>query len=205
MGQRLVVTITSKEEDICKLYYHWSAYTYPSLLVTKEIIECLYEKKYQSKEELLLRLIRFCESHGGGIDASKNLEGTKIEFEFAQKMFPDEKFKTENYNRSDGLIAFTEEGMQDMDDWAEGDVVINLDTDMVYFNVYFSYEDFDSYKEERLRYDKDFENVSIEDIRDIGIPLYEFSVDDIDNVIGVFDNSNEYVVRFDSTIYELIA
>jgi hypothetical protein len=67
MGQRLVVTIEKGERKLCNIYYHWSAYTYSALLETKKIINCIYNHKDETTEELLLRLIHFCEENGGGI------------------------------------------------------------------------------------------------------------------------------------------
>lgn len=36
MGQRLVMTIRKNREDICKIYYHWSAYTSSALKEAKK-------------------------------------------------------------------------------------------------------------------------------------------------------------------------
>ena len=129
MGQRLVVTIENNEKEIAKIYYHWSAYTYSALLETQKIIGCIYDHKDEAESELLLRLIRFCENNGGGIN------GVKEEFEYIQSLYPDETFMTEGYSRNDGLIALSKNGMASMQDWSEGDVFINLDTERASFSI----------------------------------------------------------------------
>ena len=52
MGQRLVVTVKSKGEDLAKIYYHWSAYTYSALLETRNIIDCIYNHNDETEREL---------------------------------------------------------------------------------------------------------------------------------------------------------
>ena len=98
MGQRLVISIEKYGMPICKLYYHWSAYTISALHETKNVVHCIYNHKDETMRELQLRLIRFCEANGGGID------GNKEEQEYVQRMFPNEKFLTEGYSRSNGLL-----------------------------------------------------------------------------------------------------
>lgn len=39
MGQRLVITVHAFDEDIAKIYYHWSAYTTSAFQETKDIID----------------------------------------------------------------------------------------------------------------------------------------------------------------------
>jgi hypothetical protein len=39
MGQRLVITVHAFDEDIAKIYYHWSAYTTSALQEAKDIID----------------------------------------------------------------------------------------------------------------------------------------------------------------------
>ena len=50
MGQRLVVTIEKGDRNLCKIYYHWSAYTYSALLETKKIINCIYNHKDETEK-----------------------------------------------------------------------------------------------------------------------------------------------------------
>ena len=38
MGQLLVITIENNGEDLCKIYYHWSAYSVSALMEARDII-----------------------------------------------------------------------------------------------------------------------------------------------------------------------
>lgn len=49
MGQRLVMTIRKNGEDICKLYYHWSAYTSSALKEAKKIIDVITTDKFETE------------------------------------------------------------------------------------------------------------------------------------------------------------
>lgn len=197
MGQRLVVTIKHNDEYLAKIYYHWSAYTYSALLETKKIIDCIYNHEDESKRELQLRLIRFCEENGGGIN------GDDSEFEYIRNMYPGEEFKTENYSRSYGLIALSEKGMKELQMWSEGDVEIDLDEEMVRFGVYGWYEHIDHYNEERAEWDEDFELLALEEIPDIGYDLGEFGTDVIEDIMyAIYDV--DHVCRYGNEIYELV-
>lgn len=201
MGQRLVVTIEKGDRNLCKIYYHWSAYTYNALLETKKIINCIYNHKDETESELLLRLIRFCEENGGGI------RGVKDEFAYIQSLYPNEIFVTENYSRSEGLIALSEKGMRDLQSWSEGDVYINLDTDEVDFCVYSGYEDFEEYIQNRKSWDDEFDETELDDIPEFDFCLGYFDVDDIDAIINSLDGlgNDEFVIVCDNEVCELIA
>ena len=90
MGQRLVVTINKNDGHICKIYYHWSAYSHSALYKVRELVNCIYNSEDETENELLLRLIRFCEKNGGGIRADDK------EFEYIQELYPNETFKKED-------------------------------------------------------------------------------------------------------------
>ena len=201
MGQRLVCTIETNEKEFCTIYFHWSAYTYSALLETKKIIDCIYNNKEETERELLLRLIRFCEENGGGID------GTKDEFEYIQNLYPNEIFKTDGYSRSEGLIDLSEKGMASSHSWSEGDVYINIDTDEVDFCVYAGYENLDEYIRERESWDDDFDRRELNNIPTFDFNLGHFNVSDINTIIASLDSigGNEYVIKCDSEICELIA
>lgn len=199
MGQRLVVTIETNEEKWCNIYYHWSAYTSSALEETRKIINCIYNGKHETKEELLLRLIRFCENNGGGI------RGTAEEFEYIKGLYPNETFKTDNYSRNDGLIALSENGMTEMQGWSEGDVYINIDEDNVDFCVYSGYESLEEYLSEREEWDEDFDRSEFNDIPELDCCLGYFGTDEIDDVIAKLDSvGNHYVIKCRTEICELI-
>lgn len=199
MGQRLVVTINCQGKDLAKIYYHWSAYTYSALLETKKIVDCIYDHNDETEKELQLRLIRFCEENGGGITGTERYN----EFEYIQNLFPNETFKTDNYSRNEGLIALSETGMEGLQDWSEGDVIINLDEDLINFGVYGYCQSLEEYNEERKEWDDDFDDITLEEIPDIGYDLGYINVEDLDAVIAAIEKTNEHVIRHGSEIFEL--
>jgi len=143
MGQRLVVTVISKQETIAKIYYHWSAYSINALEEARYLIEKFYDEEYANILNYRLRLIRILEEHDGGIDGGKD----SPEFAYIQKLFPNEEFQNDP-SRNNGLIALSEKGMEDLENWSEGDLSIDLDNQIVFSSVYFEYEDIESYNEE---------------------------------------------------------
>lgn len=197
MGQRLVLTIKNHDEDIAKIYYHWSAYTYSALLETKQIIDCVYNSKDETIKELQLRLIKFLEANGGGI------RGDKYEFEYIKKMFPNETFKEDGYSRSNGLIALSEKGMTELQQWSEGDIILHLDEEIVENTVYGWYENIHVYNEERKEWDEDFEGYSPDEIEDIGYDLGNFNTYDIDIILKNLE-SVDCICKFGSEIFEMI-
>ncbi len=202
MGQRLVVTIENNQKQLAKIYYHWSAYTGSALYETKKIIDCIYNHKDETESELLLRLIRFCENNGGGIAGTDDAS----EHKYIQTLFPNETFKTEDYSRSNGIIALSNKCMDDLQKWSEGDVFINLDTDQVDFCVYCGYESLEEYIEERKSWDDEFEEFTLEELDYVDYNLGIFDVKDIDGLIVAFENAedNRNVIRFKDEIVELI-
>lgn len=201
MGQRLVVTIEKNEKAIAKIYYHWSGYTGDSLYRTRDIIHCIYNHKDETEKELQLRLIRFCEENGGGITGTEEYR----EFEYIQNLFPNETFKTNDYGRSNGLIALSEKGMLGLQRWSEGDVFINLDTDQVDFCVYCGYESLEEYIEERKSWDDEFNEKELENIPTFDFSLGYFDVNDIDAIIDSLDGTDyEGVIKCDGEICEMI-
>ena len=202
MGQRLVVTVKNNGKDLAKIYFHWSAYTVSALMEARKIVDCICEEDYKTEKELQLRLIHFCEENGGGIDGGSD----SPEFKYIQNMFPNETFKSEGINRTYGLIALSKNGMNDLQNWSEGDLDIILDEDLVVNYVYFGYDNFEEYKENRSDWDDDFDkDMKLEDIPDIGYDLCEIGFDEIDDVIAELNTVNEFVVKNGNEIFELIA
>lgn len=202
MGQRLVVTVKNNGKDLAKIYFHWSAYTVSALMEARRIVDCICEEDYKTEKELQLRLIHFCEESGGGIDGGSD----SPEFKYIQNMFPNETFKSEGINRTYGLIALSENGMNDLQNWSEGDLDIILDEDLIINYVYFGYDNFEEYKENRSDWDDDFDkDMKLEDVPDIGYDLCEIGFDEIDDVIAELNKVNEFVVKNGNEIFELVA
>lgn len=197
MGQRLVVTIRNEGKELCKMYYHWSAYSASALQEVRNIIKKIPEN-INNERDLILHLIHFCEKNGGGIEGGYG----SSEWNYIQSVYPDEEFEGENINRNYGLIAISEDGMADIQNWSEGDVTIDIDEGIVHNEVFYCYNDIDEYKED---YEKD--SMTLDDIPNIDTNIEEFDVDDIDNVISVLEDveSKGYVCRNGNEIYALIA
>lgn len=102
MGQRLVITVHAFDEDIATIYYHWSAYTTSALDEAQKILKNVKWEDTTSKDELILRIVRFMESNGGCIDFED-----KPEF---NKRFPNVEFKDDG-SRNDGLVAISKQVM----------------------------------------------------------------------------------------------
>lgn len=199
MGQRLVITIEKNEEAIAAIYYHWSAYTYSALQETKDVIDCIYNHREETQDEILLRLIKCIEKNGGGIRA------TIEEFNYIKSLYPNEKFKTENYDRCNGLIALSKQGIADLQSWSEGDVFIDLDADQVDFCVYSGYESIEEYIEERKSWDDEFDEEEFKNIPKLDCCLGYFDVNDIDSIIAQLDSvGNCGVIQCGDEICELI-
>lgn len=196
MGQRLVITINKNDKDICKLYYHWSAYSFSALKETQDVVNCIFNHKDETESEMLLRLIRFCEASGGGID------GVKEEFEYIQSLYPNEVFKKDGYSRSYGLIALSESNMQRMQDMSEGDITIDLDEEKIYNGVFCYYDSLEEYNEMMKECDEEYEPKELGEIKDIGYDLGEIDIADLDDVLDMLRNVN-WVCRYGNEIYEL--
>lgn len=197
MGQRLIITVKQNKEDVCKIYFHWSAYTYSALLETKKIIDCIYNHEDETVKEMQLRLIKFLEANGGGI------RGDQYEFEYIQKMYPNETFKTDGYSRSNGLIALSKTGMDELQYWSEGDIIIDVDEGIVENTVFGWYDDIKEYNQERMEWDEDFEGYKLEELEEIEYDLGEFNVEHIDDIIASLYDV-DCVCRFGNEIFEMI-
>ncbi len=197
MGQRLVVTVKKNQEDVCKLYYHWSAYTTSALMETRDIIQWINECE---GDDLRLHLIRCAEYNGGGI----NYSADGHEWNYISRLYPDHAFKSEPISRNNGLIAISEAGMDEIQCWSEGDVEIDVDNRTVNFMVFSGYDSLEEYEEERMSWDEDYEKQSLEDIKNIGFDLGSFDFDDIEDVIAAVEDE-DFIVRNGNEIYEMVS
>ena len=197
MGQRLVVTVKSTGEDLCKMYFHWSAYTISALMEVRDMM-AEFPMETNSKEDAILYFIRYCEEYGGGIDGGMDSK----EWNYITNKYPNYKFKSENINRNRGLIAISEDGMDEMQSWSEGDIYINLDEMTVHNELFLYYDDIDEYNRELA--DREDESITLDEIPEIG-EIGDFDLEDIDDVIANLEDIPGYVCRNGNEIYELIA
>lgn len=196
MGQRLVITVTKDDIDVCAIYYHWSAYTMSSLFELKDLLEFIHGKTFPDKATLQLSLIKFCENNGGGIYPGKNNK----ECTYIHKQFPDEHFLN-TVNRNCGMIAISDDGIQELRSWSEGDIYIDMDTTIVDFNVLFSYASLEDYEYITGENFTEDDNNSIDEI---ACYIDRFAFDDIDSVIQTLKDTRSRFLRYGETLYELI-
>ncbi len=191
MGQRLVMTVRKEHEDIAKIYFHWSGYSVSALEETRTLLEDI-DTKEENIKKLQLNIIRACESRGGGIDGGEGSE----EFSYVCNMFPDVKFKGDP-DRSCGLVALSESGMEEMQCYSEGNVVIDLDYNRIYNGVFIEYRSLEEYEidtdqsaDEVYCYEPDI------DITDFRVEYIDEVIDFISFVIragGIAKNSESYI------------
>lgn len=197
MGQRLIVTVNTHGHDICKIYYHWSAYSVSALYETKKIIEAIGECK--DIKELRLKLIRFCEETGGGIDGGKDSN----EWNYITNEYPDETFKSEGIDRSYGLIAISKEGMKNLQSWCEGEITLYIDECNIFNDVIWYYGSIDDYNNDMRENGQD--EIEFDDIPKMYYDPCDFDFCDIDYIIDAFEHAPDYVVSYAGGVYQLIA
>lgn len=199
MGQRLVITVRKDYEEIAKIYFHWSAYSVSALTEAKRLIDYLEYNK-DSMKDLRFKLVQYVESKGGCIQGG---EGSQ-EWEYITSLFPNNKFKTTG-SRNDGLIALSQRGMDDLQGWSEGDILIDLDDEVITNEVYWINSE-DTYEEMRKDY-KDYDDSlpSFEDIPELDINIEDIKFSDLDYVIETLSNFNDYKFKNKGMVYELIA
>ena len=200
MGQRLVVSVQNNGKELATVYYHWSAYTVSALWEVSKLVNCIFNHEDETEEELKLRLIRFCEANGGGINCNP------MEFAYIENLYPGEVFKKDGYSRSNGLIDLSENGRAESHSWSEGDVEIYIDEERINNCVFGWWPDCETYNEEVKSWGEDYEDylVKFEDIPDIGYDLGDIAIEDIDNVINALEAAKEHIVRYGNEIYELV-
>lgn len=140
MGQRLVITVRKEKKDIAKIYFHWSGYSASALEETRSLLKEI-DIKEEDIKKLQFNIIRACESMGGGIDGGAG----SAEFSYVCNMFPNVNFK-EDPNRNCGLVALSENDMEEMQLWSNGNIVIDLDYNRIYNSVFHEYHSLEEYE-----------------------------------------------------------
>lgn len=180
MGQRLIMTIKEDDKDLMKVYYHWSAYTISSLVEAQQFIDSYYEDELEEVEDTKLRCIRALEKIGARLENETELEEFK-------KLYPNEKTINDSINRNKGLIAITEQGMKDLQEYSEGDIIINLSAATVCCDCVSIYEDLEEYNEWNE------EDLKEEDLDHLDIDLENIDFPEIENTILTLDHVNDYI------------
>lgn len=197
MGQRLNIEIKRKKDNkiLANSYYHWSAYTYPSLELADEIIENIYGVVINDKVSDEIKAIQLLQTTGAGL----------LEQEYNALNEEDKKYCSLATNRDLGLISFTEKGMEKTRAWEESRLTITIDFDnkeydfvgdrnRVDFEVYFpmSRKEIEEYYREELKSGKinldevvEF-NFDLQDMKLNDIRLFMAKINQIENNFGIF-------------------
>lgn len=156
MGERLVIDIEMNGKTLAKVYYHWSGYTSCAIDECVKLINSWKEKKgtTEPEEMTFFNIIR---SYGGGISQDIYLENEVKHLEALNLGLPIGETRGSG---TEGLIAFTEEGMKSHDDWADETATIYLDHEEPTFEVSGTfngayeedYDDFEKCKAEAVEY-----------------------------------------------------
>ena len=191
MGQRLVITVRKEQEDIAKIYFHWSGYSVSALEETRSLLKDI-DTNEEDIKKLQLNIIRACESMGGGIDGGAGSE----EFSYVCNMFPNVSFK-EDPNRNCGLVALSENDMEKIQLWSNGNIVIDLDYNRIYNSVLHEYHSLEEYEAETGQSaDEVYCCESDIDITDFRMEYIDEVIDFIDVVIragGIAKNCGTYI------------
>lgn len=210
MGQRLVISVyenldvdTYPDNPIAKIYYHWSAYTVSAFEEAKRLLDTYYFDEDISKiSDIRVRLLRSVEKYGGGI--SGGLEGDEIKkIKQLHTSISLANCECKNISRSNGLIAFTETGMEDLQEYSEGDLDLILGSDIddvtVINYVYSHYDNFNEVKE----FNDDLEET---EVHEISFSLDKgFSYSELEDVISFLNNSNGYIFKRRGDYFEIVA
>ena len=125
MGQRLNIEIRKDDKVLANAYYHWSGYTSSSLRLTEHILNNIEKINYEND---IVKAIKLLETTGAGL--------TKDELDNLNEDLKSLNFELAN-SRDDGLIAISEKGINETQDWEEARVEVHLDTQTLKLNLYF--------------------------------------------------------------------
>lgn len=185
MGQRLVITIKKNNKDIAKVYYHWSAYTLAGLCETQDLIMGI-QTNSDDIEEIRRSILEYVFSKGGTIDGYPNSNETKI----IQEMFKD--IEMQDGSRNEGLIAFSEEGMEELQSWSEGNSIIDLDRKEIEYNVFFTENDEEKHKDKLKECKYDFNHIRFDQLVDV--VRYFTTMEQENNFEFLYNNKVHYMI-----------
>lgn len=119
MGQRLLVHVNDVEEK-CSVYYHWSAYTYSSLVEANNLIS-----GFKPNVEPHVWISNHLSQMGGGL--------SKEDHEY----FPNLPLAED---RNEGIVHVTEDSRNEAAGWEAGGVNLDLANRVVSTDCYWTYK-----------------------------------------------------------------
>lgn len=149
MGQRLVIVNSINEEQVNTLYYHWSAYTDAALSVIGMLRDSVVSE-YNKLPKDMDTTVRFNVASMRSASGVSSGHTTSKDY-ISKYLTKNELADALRGNRNEGLIAFTEDDMDDLLGWSEGTVYIewmidaegNIDLEHTTFDIMqllFTYE-----------------------------------------------------------------
>lgn len=140
MGQRLVLNVYKNEKSIenesslCSIYYHWSGYTYNSIVDTLKFYKSYskYIKEYEEDEiAIVLSLLDNTNTfrkgmHGGVVNIDREYFKNKY-----NDKYPDivDRATSKTVSRDLGLVGFTEDIKDEINNVSEAIIDLCLDQD----------------------------------------------------------------------------
>ena len=205
MGQRLVVDVKKGESTLAKVYFHWSAYSVSAMYELQKIINILEGKRIvdeviafdkdendkpvvsfravtvetRHEEDPRLRLIYGLAEYGGGLEPDDQ--------EYAKKLWSNLNLPIAR-SRNEGMVAISEEQMQQYSGYAEGDACVDLESRTAE-NGCFWYEE-----------EVDDEQIVIDSPYDFG----DISFDQLNEAAKWLENCRESYIRYDDDCMSII-
>lgn len=130
MGQRLNIEIHENGKCLANAYYHWSAFTEDAIKLTQKIIDYFPSRQNKNGWTCAYELLY----HTGARFVPDELMRIGIDENIARMLGM-------GANRDNGLIAISEEGIEETRFWEEGRVTIDIGREIVDFEVFLNYTD----------------------------------------------------------------
>ena len=202
MGQRLNIEIKRKSDNkiLANAYYHWSAFTMPSLTLANDILGNVWSTFRGNEDKSdTFKAIQLLQSTGAGL----------LEEEYDKLSKEEQKYAKVSLDRNVGLIAFTEKNMEENRQWEEARLTVIVDFEEKNSIIRDNKVDFDviyaiTMEEIKTYYKTELENGEIDlenDIVDLNIDFKNMSSKDItyfmskipmiENNIGIFKNNGK--------------
>lgn len=212
MGERLNLEIAIDGEDICNVYFHWSAYAYAALELSKKVGEAVQTKmKVNNLPATLVERQKYIVELLMEVGFSGLKEGS---FNYLTKEFPNSNF-VKATNRNEGLIAVTEEEMNSTRDWQEGgaSISIMLDGSISFYNglIYNLGDEIEEvYVDADVEDEEEFEenHFALDEMDDIDelttIDVTNMNLDELNVVFNLFETELTQYFKVDNIYYTYV-
>lgn len=125
------------------MYYHWSGYTQAALQLVDDFISSVTRLQTGSKNDKLVPIVLTALRNNGAGLSDKEAAALVERFPDLIGQPVSRPTLEKDLDRNNGLIAFSEDGMNETRCCAEATVTIDVDTRLVSFDAVWSGEDMD--------------------------------------------------------------